>query len=78
MFVLKAELDRIVQCWNLHEIRQQRHSELPCGKPDVMYFVPEMHGGNHYGAKVDADDVKICKDMYAVPKEIYVMENLKN
>ncbi len=35
-----------------------------------MDFVPEMHGGNHYGAKVDADDVKICKDMYAVPKEI--------
>lgn len=35
-----------------------------------MYFVPEMHGGNHYGAKVDVDDVKFCKDMYAVPKEI--------
>lgn len=68
--VLQAELDRIAQSWNTHQIRQQRNSELPCGRPDVLFFVPEMFGGNQYGVKVDIDDVALCKEMYAIPKQI--------
>ena len=72
--VLQAELDRIAQNWNTHQIGQQRNTVLPCGKPDVMYFVPEMYGSNQYGVKADVVDVNLCKEMYAVPKQICTRE----
>ena len=40
MEVIQTELDRIVQHWNLHEIRSQRHSDIPSGKHGLFYYVP--------------------------------------
>ena len=31
MRVIQAELGRIAEHWNLHEIRQQKHSNIPSG-----------------------------------------------
>lgn len=35
----------IAQQWNAHNIRAQRNSDTPCRRPDIMYFVPEIYGG---------------------------------
>ena len=58
MEVIQTELDRIVQHWNLHEIRSQRHSDIPSGKQRLLYYVPEIFGGRDYGHHVDLDNLE--------------------
>lgn len=76
MDVIQAELDRIAEHWNLHEIRSQRHLDSPSGKPELLYFVPEIFGGRDYGHMVDLDDVEACMDLYSSPKKMY-SENIE-
>ena len=66
MEVIQAELKRIhvVQYLNLHEIRSQRHSDIPSGKHELLYYVPEIFGGCDYGHHVDLDNLEICFDLY--------------
>ena len=71
MDLIQAELDRIAQNWNTHEIRQQKNANVPCGKPDIIHFVPEIYGGHNFGNIVDLEDVKACIDMYADSKRMY-------
>lgn len=71
MDVIQAELDRIVQHLNLHEIRSQRHSDIPSGKPELLYYVPEIFGGRDYGHHVDLDNLEVCLDLYSSPKKMY-------
>ena len=71
MHVLQAELDRIVEHWNLHEIRSQKNSNTPSGKPEMLYFVPEVFGGQDHGHNVDLGDVEACYGLYSSPKKMY-------
>lgn len=71
MHIIQAELHRIAEHWNLHEIRAQKHSNIPCGKPDMMYFVPEMFGGRDFGHQVNHEDVTLCLQMYSSHKRMY-------
>lgn len=53
MDILQAELDRIAHHWNTHNIRPQKcYRELPTGKPDIMYFSPEIYDGHDYSTPV--------------------------
>ena len=69
MEVIQTELDRIVQHRNLHEIRSQRHSDIPSGKHGLLYYVPEIFGGRDYGHHVDLDNLEICLDLYSSPEK---------
>ena len=71
MEVIQTELDRIVQHWNLHEIRSQGHSDIPSGKHELLYYVPEIFGGRYYGHHVDLDNLEICLDLYSSPEKMY-------
>lgn len=44
MKVIQHELDRVAQHWNLHRIRLQHNVESPPGRPDTLFFVPELEG----------------------------------
>ena len=44
MGVIQAELNRIAQHWNLHRIRTQNNMEDPSGRPDTLFFLPELEG----------------------------------
>lgn len=68
MHILQTDLDRLAQKWNTHEIRRQHSAELQYGKPDVMYFLPELFDTHEYGMAVDKRDVLCCKEMYSVSK----------
>lgn len=68
--VLQAELDRIAIHWNLHQVRQQKNTLAFTGKPDVLFNVPELFGSRNYGVPVNMEDVSICQELYAKPKEI--------
>ena len=71
MDALQTDLDRIAHHWNSHNIRRQkRYVELPSGKPDVMYFIPELTNGYYFKTSVDLEDVRICLDLYGKEKAL--------
>lgn len=41
--LIQRDFDQTVQEWNQHCIRRQNNIESPHGKPDLMYYVPEMY-----------------------------------
>lgn len=72
--LVQAELDRIAVSWNRHSIREQRNAEIPSGKPDLMYFIPEVFGGHNFGKRVDLEDVNACCEIYGSRRKICCQE----
>ena len=56
MRLLQKELNRVAQHWNLHKIRPSLNQESPPGRPDVLYFLPELNRVSSYLKCVDDDD----------------------
>jgi len=44
MDILQKELNRIRMEWNQHQIRRNDHISVPCGKPDIMFYMPSLYG----------------------------------
>ena len=42
--LLQDDLDKVKEHWNTHLIRGSRHDTIS-GRPDELYFLPELHGG---------------------------------
>lgn len=68
MHLIQTNLDRIAQQWNVHDIRSQHHAGVQYGKPDVMYFLPEMFDSHDYGTVINKRDARCCKNMHTIPK----------
>ncbi|KAH3731108.1 hypothetical protein DPMN_057113 [Dreissena polymorpha] len=77
MDALQTDLDRLAHNWNSHSIRcQKRYAELPSGRPDVMYFVPELINGYDFKTCVNPEDVNLCIQLYG--KEKACSKNFKS
>ena len=63
--IIRRELQLVAELRNTHNIKRQKRCEVEGGKPDVMFFTPEIYGTQSYLKEVDIDDVKTCKEMYA-------------
>ena len=63
--IVRRELHLVAELWNTHNIQRQKRCEVEGGKPDIMYFTPEIYGTHNYLVKVDVQDVNACKQMYA-------------
>ena len=48
MDLIQDELNRVALEWNLHRIRPSTNLESPSGKPDILYFLPELKGAQDY------------------------------
>ena len=44
--ILQKELYRVARHWNTHKIRPYPNQDTPAGKPDVLFFLPEVTGKN--------------------------------
>lgn len=64
MPVLRKELHRVAVLWNLHRIRPSSNAESPNGRPDMLYFVPEITGGEDLKEHVDLDYVDLAEELY--------------
>ena len=42
--LLQDDLDKVKEHWNTHLIRGSRHDTIS-GRPDELFFLPELHGG---------------------------------
>jgi len=65
MDLIQSELHRVVLEWNVHRIRPSTNLESPSGKPDILYFLPELTGAQHYGIPIDMDEIEIAEFMCA-------------
>lgn len=65
MDLIKSELHRVVLEWNVHRIRPSTNLESPSGKPDLLYFLPELTGVQDYCTPIDMDEIEIAERMCA-------------
>ena len=63
--ILRKELYLVTELWNSHNIQKQKRCEVEGGKPDILFFTPEIYGSHNYLVDVNIDDVNACKEMYA-------------
>ena len=85
MPVLKVELQNFANRWNVHNIALKKNADCPSGKPDIMFFTPEVYGSQSYGSQVVmADAETACQlygksnlDTYCLPEFRDLVENLK-
>ena len=64
MGVLQRELNQVAILWNQHTIQIKKNNPGPRGKPDVMFFQPQLHDTIDFKISCDNDCVDVCRDMY--------------
>ena len=42
--LLQEDIEQLKEHWNTHYIRKSRHDTVS-GRPDSLYYLPEIHGG---------------------------------
>ena len=62
--VLRKELYLVAELWNTHNIQSQKRHEVVGGKPDIMFFTPQVYNTVSYLREVDVEDVWACRRLY--------------
>lgn len=47
------------EVWNSHHIRRSRNPNVPYGRPDILFFMPELEKSQNYLYHVSADDIEV-------------------
>ena len=63
MRLLQDELARTVQEWNLHKTRPSSNESSPPGRPETLFFLPELTSTISYLNNVPAVDVDVARDV---------------
>lgn len=64
MPLIREELHRVAELWNLHRIRpQSSNRDSPAGRPEILYFLPELNGKVSYIHDVTLDDIEVAEEM---------------
>ena len=66
MGLLRVELQTIRKLWNTHYIRKTRNENVPYGRPDVIYYLPEMFGGQECLLPVNENEVRFLADLLTI------------
>lgn len=59
--LLQQECDFIKEHWNTHYIRKSRH-ETVSGRPDSLFFLPEVHHSEDMIKPVSSNDIEYVKN----------------
>jgi len=51
----------MVRLWNAHKIRHTKNCNMPCGRPIIMFNVPELFHTDDYLLPVSPEDIAACK-----------------
>ena len=60
--IIQDELTRIAKHWNLHKIRPCANTESVPGRPDVLYFLPQLHDTVDHKIAVSDDELSIAEE----------------
>ena len=75
--VLRAELQRVAQHWNLHKIRPSKNEDSPAERPDVLYFIPEADDRASYLNEVPEEEVQVAMDVCCEEPEDDVSDSFR-
>jgi hypothetical protein len=64
MDVLQDELIQVAVQWNQHTLQVKKDCNSPRGKPDVMYFLPDLYDCQDHKVPCDSTEIQRCKQMY--------------
>ncbi|XP_050419248.1 uncharacterized protein LOC126832494, partial [Patella vulgata] len=63
--LIQKDLDQIRKDWNQHKMRPTKGAECPAGKPDLLYFTPQLFDTVDYKTEVAVEDLdsfsQFCK-----------------
>ncbi|XP_033761355.1 uncharacterized protein LOC117343145 [Pecten maximus] len=82
MDLIQADIDSTITVWNCHRIRPSKMTALPCGRPALMYSIPELYGVEDGLKAVEQDKLEICesecrmKDDIPCDKDVFDLCNL--
>ncbi|XP_036006071.1 uncharacterized protein LOC118566787 [Fundulus heteroclitus] len=62
MGIIQDELDDTAQVWNAHSIRPSNNRNVPSGRPNVMYALPELYRTRDFLCLVEEEHVEVCKN----------------
>ena len=60
MYFNQDELDDTALTWNAHVIRPSRNLNVPSGRPNVMYAVPELYQATDHLCPVEESHTEAC------------------
>jgi len=60
---IQAELHLVARHWNTHKIRPYSQQETPHGKPDVLFFLPQLKDTRDYKTLVDREDLEVAREL---------------
>eukprot|EP00794_Sanderia_malayensis_P012929 gene12929-14261_t len=67
--VIQENLNRVKSHWNSHYIRKSRHETI-AGRPNELYFLPELHDAQSFIQEVADQDIQTVFDNFHVqPKK---------
>jgi hypothetical protein len=68
--LIQEELSRIARHWNLHKIRPCANTNSLPGRPDVLYFLPQLHNTSDCKATVISDELSTADEVcyYVIPE----------
>lgn len=80
MAIIQRDLDHIRNDWNTHNIRHQPQNvvECPSGKPDIMFFNPELYDAVDYKFPVVMQDIEAMKNFCETPNKFGCREDTLN
>ncbi|XP_062865268.1 uncharacterized protein LOC134327123 [Trichomycterus rosablanca] len=61
MGIIQDELDETMKVWNSHVIRPSKNDNVPSGRPNVMYLMPELYSTENCLSPADEADLQLCK-----------------
>lgn len=67
---LQDEIDEFTKTWNQHLIRPSTNARVPFGRPNIMYFMPELYDATDNLHQVTKDRIAVCKQECRFSKAI--------
>jgi len=62
MDILRAELTDVALRWNQHIISPSQNVSLPRGRPDSLYFLPQLYESRSYRKEINIDELSVFED----------------
>uniref|UniRef100_K1R274 Uncharacterized protein n=1 Tax=Magallana gigas TaxID=29159 RepID=K1R274_MAGGI len=69
MSFINRDLNDTIQQWNEHRIRRSKNTDEPFGKPDVLYFQPEVFATRDFRLEVPGNIDHIEREFSIAPPE---------
>ncbi|XP_046582807.1 uncharacterized protein LOC124290155 [Haliotis rubra] len=59
--VIQKEIKDVAQTWNFHQIRANKNSDNPSGKPSVLFSLPQLYGAEDHLKPVCPASLELCR-----------------